>query len=193
MWSTPVCNHLSPVRACRRPATATALLQTTSCLRGWGNLFGVVDWHLVIIVDAGGAGSAPSTTPPTTPAVRLVYPGMPFRRIGPSGQTMARPARPDVYAVPGQSGALRPARRGSVLSTRHLAPDVWRRPACVPAAYDSSQFRWAIYADVEYECGAGPLCSGKTHVIRTIGDSVMPNGHSGALAGGAHAGVLPPS
>jgi len=109
----------------------------------------------------------PSVPPPVTPSVRLVYAVPQDRSYRSDYSSAAESALADARAwYQTEMGGLTFALYRSSAeycplpeSSEHYRVDTWTRvmtgvQACLPVEYNSPDFRWAIYADVEHECDA---------------------------------------
>jgi hypothetical protein len=123
-----------------------------------------------VVAGCGGSPTQPTdpTPPPSLgPTVRLVY-AVPqdraFRGDYPAAVTSAFADVRSWYAsqLGGPTFTLFRADPDSCRlpeAADYYLTDTWTRvmngvQACLPVAYDSPDFRWAIYADVEHECNA---------------------------------------
>lgn len=159
----------------------------------------VIPGACAIVLSAGlGAcgsptGPSPATTPPTTPAVRLVYAVPQDRSFRADYGAAIAAAFADIQSwyrdqMDGLTFTLylaSPEHCTLPEAAAFYRLDTWTRTfsgvqTCVPATYDSPQFRWAIYADVEHECGAPGRIGAATRGVTILGRGDLEGliGHS---------------
>jgi hypothetical protein len=134
-------------------------------------------------------------TPPAGPTVRLVYAAPQDRPFRPDYSAAVQMAFADLRSwyraqVGGKTFSLfrsEPEYCGLPGETSYYRVDSWTKvvtdvQGCVPLTYDSPDFRWILYADIEHECDApgrigaasrGVAIMGRGDLDGLVGDTVV--------------------